>query len=172
MLKLAGAGLILFASLVYGLQLKMKLSEHVKQLIGLKEILLMLSGEISYTKTPLGEAFWHIAAQGREPFGGVLKEVARQMETDREQGLSRIWKDTLTARRDCFYFTEEEWELLLALGENFGYLDAKMQLNHISLTIQQIDTKIVQAQGELAAKQKVYQCLSILGGLFCILILI
>lgn len=172
MLKLAGAGLILFSSLVYGLQLKMRLSEHVKQLIGLKEMLLMLSGEISYARTPLREAFWRIAARGKEPFGGFLKEVAEGMETERELGLARIWKDALTARKDRFYFSGEEWEMLLNFGENFGYLDADMQLNHISLCIQQTDTKIVQAQKELAAKQKVYQCLSILGGLFCILILI
>lgn len=172
MLKLAGAGLILFSSLVYGLQLRQRLSEHVKQLIGLKEMLLMLSGEISYAKTPLGEAFRHMASREKEPFCSFLKEVAGRMETERERGLSRIWKDALTAQRGSFYFSGEEWELFLNFGEKFGYLDADMQLNYISLCIQQTDTKIVQAQKELAAKQKVYQCLSILGGLFCILILI
>lgn len=170
MLKLAGAGLILFSSLIYGLQLRQRLSEHVKQLIGLKELLLMLSGEISYGKTPLGEAFLHMASRGKEPFCSFLKEVAEGMETDRE--LFRIWKDVLEGKKGGFYFSGEEWELFLHLGETFGYLDGEMQLNHISLCIQQIDTKIVQAQEELAAKQKVYQCLSIMGGLFCVLILI
>ena len=62
--------------------------------------------------------------------------------------------------------------MLKGLGENFGYLDIQMQLNHLALDIQQVETRIGQAQQELAAKQKMYQYLSIMSGLFLILLLI
>lgn len=172
MIKILGAALILFVSFLFGLQQKQRLWEHVKQLVGCKELLFMLSGEMSYAKAPLLEAFCHISARGKEPFSSFLKEVASEMETKREQPLSNIWRSALRRRRDEFYFSQEEFELLESLGDNFGYLDVQMQLNHLNLCMQQLDAKIVQAQGELAAKQKLYQYLSVMCGLFFILILL
>lgn len=172
MLKIAGAVLILSASVLFGMQQKQRLWEHVRQLVGCKEMLFMLSQEMSYAKAPLMEAFRHIAARRKEPFSGFLEDVALGMETHREQPLPEIWRNALKCRRDKFYLSQEEFELLESLGENFGYLDVQMQLNHLSLCIQQLDAKIVQAQGDLAAKQKLYQYLSVMCGLFFILILL
>lgn len=172
MIRVAGAVLILSSSFLFGMQQKQRLWEHVRQLVGCKEMLLMLSGEMSYAKAPLMEAFLHIAARGKEPFSSFLRDVALGMETRREQPLSEIWQNALKCRKDKFYFSGEEYELLESLGENFGYLDVQMQLNHLSLCIQQLDAKIVQAQEELAAKQKLYQYLSVMCGLFFILILL
>lgn len=172
MLKLAGAGLIIFAAVILGIQLKQRLAQHVNQLIGFKEILLMLSGEMSYARTPLTEAFRNIANRGKEPFGPLLIEVAGRLEQERESTLSDIWKSAVENRRKAFYFSEEELDMLKGIGENFGYLDIQMQLNHLTLYIKQVETRIGQAQQELAAKQKMYQYLSVMSGLFLVLLLI
>ncbi|MCI8280876.1 MAG: hypothetical protein HFI76_04065 [Lachnospiraceae bacterium] len=172
MIKIAGAALILSVSFLFGLQQKQRLWEHVKQLVGCKEMLFMLSGEMSYAKAPLLEAFRHISSRGKEPFGSFLEEVAKELETKQDQPLPEIWRDVLNRQRNKFCFSQEEFGLLESLGDNFGYLDVQMQLNHLSLCMQQLDAKIVQAQGELAAKQKLYQYLSVMCGLFFILILL
>ena len=172
MLKLTGICLILGVAAVVGLQLKHRLHMHLKQLIGFKEMLLMLSGEMSYARTPLTEAFRNIAARGKEPFGPLLAEVAGRLEQERGKSLYDIWKSAVEHQSKAFYFSEEEFCMLKGLGENFGYLDIQMQLNHMALDIQQVETRIGQAQQELAAKQKMYQYLSIMSGLFLILLLI
>lgn len=172
MLKGIGAGLILFVSVVLGLQFKQRLREHLEHLIRCKEVLLMLSGEMSYAKTPLLEAFLHIADQGKEPFGSFLKEVAKRAEKDRGQSLAQIWRGALKSRQKEICFSREEWILLESLGENFGYLDVQMQLGHLSLCIQQLDANIEKAQRELLDKQKLYQYLSVMCGLFLILVLL
>lgn len=172
MLKVVGALLILFASGIFGLQLKQRLAEHLRQLMGFKEILLMLSGEMTYARAPLEEAFAHIAGRGKEPFGRLLSEVSQRMEQEQDKTLYDIWQSAARNQKKTFFFSEEEFRILLGVGENFGYLDIEMQLNHISISIQQVENKIVQAQSELAAKQKMYQYLSVMCGLFLILILI
>lgn len=172
MLRLLGCGLILGAAAVLGLQLKQRLTEHLRQLLGFKEMLHMLSSEISYAKTPLAEAFLHISGQGKEPFGRLLGEVSKRLGEEREKSLYEIWQSAVSNHRDSFYFTREEFQILTDFGENLGYLDIKMQLNHIALYIQQVENRIVQAQEELAAKQKMYQYLSVMCGLFLILILL
>lgn len=172
MVKILGAGLILFAAFAFGLQLKQKLAQHLKQLIGFKEMLLMLSAELSYLRAPLPEAFTHIAEQGKEPFGPLLLEVAGQMQEEQKRPLSEIWTEAVLRRRDTFYFTEEEFGILGGLSKNFGYLDVQMQLSNIALYVQQVEHYIEKASKELAVKQKMYQYLSVMCGLFLILILI
>lgn len=157
---------------IYGYQLKTRLWEHVRQLIGLKEMLLMLSGEISYARTPLKEAFIHIGGQGKEPYGTFLTAVSEHMERAEGKPLFQIWSDVLEIHKNEFLLTAEELMIIKGIGENFGYLDAKMQMGNIELYIQQTEARIAQAQQELAAKQKMYQYLSIMCGLFLILILI
>lgn len=172
MLKVIGAGLILFAATVLGLQLKLRVAEHLRQLVGLKEMLLMLSGEMSYGRTPLAEAFSNIAGQGKAPYDRLLLAVSRRAEQEQELALSQIWQSEAKKQKEHFLLSGEEFSLLLGVGENFGYLDLTMQLGHIALSIQQVENRIVLAQGELSAKQKMYQYLSVMCGLFLILILI
>ena len=49
-MKLAGSLLVILASLLYGWKVKEELQEHVGQLVGMKEMFLMLQGEISYAR--------------------------------------------------------------------------------------------------------------------------
>ena len=69
MLKLAGSILVINVSVLYGFHVISELQEHVEQLVAMKEMFLMLWGEISYTRTPLKEAFLQIASQGKEQIG-------------------------------------------------------------------------------------------------------
>lgn len=172
MVKLTGAGLILFAAAVLGIQMKQKLAQYVNQLIAWKEMLLMLSGEMNYAKAPLQEAFRHIAERGKEPFSRMLSEIADRMEQDRERTLQEIWRDAVEGHKKEFLFSQEERELLGSLGDNFGYLDLQMQQNLIRLQAEQLENRIEKARGELLTRQKLYQYLSVMGGLFLILLLI
>lgn len=172
MLKVVGAGVIFSVGMLWGMQMKYQLAEHVRQLICWKEVLLMLAGEISYAKSPLREAFLHIGSMGKAPFGELLEEVSDRLGRERGKNLYEIWRSVLKDHRTEIFFSTEEFEMLEKFGENLGYLDIKMQLNHLELYRQQVEVKIAQAQGELAVKQKMYQYLSVMSGLFVILVLI
>lgn len=172
MLKMAGISLILTASVLYGYMLRMRLHEHLDQLIGMKEFLLMLSGEISYARAPLEEAFLHIAEQGREPYVSLLKRVRERMIAGGEFSLKEIWMQELAQQKDQFLLTEDEYRILKNSSDHFGYLDWEMQIKNIAVYEQQVEVKIIQAQNELAAKQKIYQYLSVMGGLFLIILFI
>ena len=136
------------ASLLYGWRVGRELQEHVGQLVGMKEMLLMLHGEISYARTPLKEAFWQIASQGKEPFSSFLEQAA--------EGLGG----------------KEELGLLERVGENFGYLDVQMQLKNLELYMEQAQVLIENAQKELKDRQKVARALSLMCGLFLVILLI
>ena len=82
MLKLIGSILIIGASLLYGFRIRRELQEHLDQLVAMKEMFLMLRGEISYARTPLKEAFLQIASQNKEPFCGFLTKAAKEMNSN------------------------------------------------------------------------------------------
>lgn len=171
MLKIAGSILIITVSILYSWRVKAELSEHVEQLVGMKEMFLMLWGEISYTRTPLKEAFLQIAAQGKEPFSSFLKKAAVTME-ENEESMGIFWSQLVEMEAESFLFTEEELGLLKRAGENFGYLDWQMQLKNLELYIGQAEVLIQNAQKELKERQKVYGTLSLMCGLFLIILLI
>lgn len=125
MLKLLGSLLILTASILYGWKVNEEQKEHVEQLIAMKEMFLMLQGEISYARTPLREAFLQMASQGKEPFSDFLKRAAEGLEKH-EGSIGEFWGGLVEEEAEKFYFTREEQGLLKRAGENFGYLDVKM----------------------------------------------
>ncbi len=88
----------------------------------MKEMFLMLWGEISYTRTPLKEAFLQIASQGKEPFSSFLLKAAEELE-ENESSMGCFWNRLVEQESNKFLFNEEERGLLQRAGENFGYLD-------------------------------------------------
>ena len=172
MLKAIGSCLILFAGITWGFQMKQNLSNNLRHLINLQEMILMLSSEITYGRVPLKEAFLRISELQKEPFSSLLKDVVQDMETEKGQTLWEIWKCSIQKNKSRICFSKEEFLILEELGENLGCLDVVMQKNHMALYEQQIQLRIHRAEKELATKQKMYQYLGVLSGLFLILLLV
>lgn len=172
MLKGLGIGLVLVSSLLYGWKLRAQLSDHLNQLLTIRELFKMLSGEIAYAKAPLPEAFVRIARRQGGIFSEIFLEIARRMEQPGEGSLGDIWWDIWEQHRGELLLQEEELWIIRGIGKNLGYLDIDMQLGHIAMYTGQLEERIAQASRELRAKQKLYQYLSVTGGLFLILILI
>jgi len=171
MLKLAGSILVITVSVLYGWQVRRELQEHVEQLVAMKEMFLMLWGEISYTRTPLKEAFLQIASQGKEPFSSFLLKAAEELE-ENESSMGCFWNRLVEKESNKFLFNEEERGLLQRAGENFGYLDGQMQLKNLELYMEQAEVLIRKAQKELKDKQKVSSVLSLMCGLFLVILLL
>ena len=171
MLKVAGSILIIISSVLYGWRVQQELGEHVRQLVGMKEMFLMLYGEISYTRTPLKEAFLQIASQGKEPFCSFLQKAAVELD-ENEEGIGSFWCGLVEQEADHFLFDEEERGILKRVGENFGYLDRQMQLKNLELYIGQTEALIEKAQRELQDRKKLSGVLSVMCGLFLIILLV
>ncbi len=99
------------ASLLYGWRVGRELQEHVGQLVGMKEMLLMLHGEISYARTPLKEAFWQIASQGKEPFSSFLEQAAEGLG-GKEESIGEFWRRLVAGSREVLFY----WGRIGAFG--------------------------------------------------------
>ena len=171
MLKLIGSILIIGASLLYGFRIRRELQEHLDQLVAMKEMFLMLRGEISYARTPLKEAFLQIASQNKEPFCGFLTKAAKEMNAN-EESMGNFWSRLVEQESGRFLFYEPERGLLQRAGENFGYLDSQMQFKNLELYMEQAEVLIQNAQAQLKDRQKLSSVLSLMCGLFLVILLI
>lgn len=172
MLKLTGAVLILISAAGIGISCSQDLKKRCMELRILKQMIYMLRGEIKYTKTPLPEAFAHIAVRLPEPFCGFLQKTAEKMSALAGCSFPKLWQEQIRTQLSSTHLKREDKEQLEGLGNVLGYLDLEMQLSSMELYLEQLELGIQKAQEELAGKQKLYQSLGVAGGIFLVILLI
>lgn len=172
MLKFTGAVLILISAAGIGVSCSQDLKRRCMELRILKQMVYMLRGEIKYTKTPLPEAFAHIAPRLPEPFCSFLRQTEEKMGDLDGRSFPELWQEQIKTQLSGTHLKKEDKDQLAGLGDVLGYLDLEMQLSSIALYLEQLELGIQKAQEELAAKQKLYQSLGVAGGIFLVILLI
>lgn len=172
MQKILGVILILLVSMIAGYQLRQGLYLHLHHMLVLKEVILALKGEISYGKMPVPEVLCKIAVEKPEPFGPFLEEAAKRIGEERGKHLSEIWKESLKHHEKDFISSREEYWLVEHLGDNLGSWDRETQIHQLEIVIGQVEHCILEVEKEIAVKQRLYPYLTVMCGLFVILILI
>ena len=172
MLKFAGACLILASAAGIGRSFGMDLKKRLQELRALKQLACMLRGEIRYTKSPLPEAFFHIAGRLPAPFAGFLFAVAKELGKADGRSLGRIWEERIEKDLSASHLSRADKGQLETLGELLGYLDLEMQLSAIDLYLEQLELSIQEAGGSVGQKQRLYQSLGVAGGVFLVILLI
>lgn len=166
MLKWVGIGLMIGACSAIGLSMGQDLKKRVTQLQELRRMTGMLQGEIQYAKSPLAEAFRHVAGRIREPFSDFLRHTAEDMEEFSGESFSEIFSRNAEEDLKGSGLLREDMEQLRGFGEHLGYLDQEMQLRTINLYRTQLMETCETASEEFKNKEKVYRYLGVCMGLF------
>ena len=172
MLKRAGAVLILLSATGLGLSYSLDLKKRCMELRLLKQLIYLLRGELKYTRTPLPEAFSHMAERMREPFSSFLRSLEREMGKLGGKPFGELWREQIDCGLAGTSLQKEDKEQLKALGEVLGYLDLEMQLGSLELYLEQLEVSILEAREAIRTRQKLYQSLGVAGGIFLILLLL
>ena len=67
---------------------------------------------------------------------------------------------------------DEDVDLLKKVGDVIGFLDKQLQIENMDSFKIEIDEKIYKIKSEIDEKHRIYRILSIMGGLFLIIILV
>ena len=106
------------------------------------------------------------AGKIREPFAGFLKKTAQRADAFDSTRFSELFAQEAESAFQHTQLTGEDRKELMLLGQYLGYLDIDMQENTIALYLQELEQKIRLLQEEMPARQKLYQSMGILGGIF------
>lgn len=168
--KIIGALLILVSSAAMGMNYGRNLRIHLEELRYLRQIFLMLAGQLKYTKDPIPDVFLETAARVKQPYAGFFREVYKAFDRQRTVNFPAWFqeeaKKCLESYRKEKRLTEEEWDLFLSLGEQTGYMDVEMQIGMLLSGVEDWDRKIRKTEEEIGPKQRIGNCLGVLLGVF------
>lgn len=171
-MKGIGVILILLGTSGIGYLAAADLKRHLNDLKWLRRILLLLREEITYTHTPLGEAFFHISGKVKAPYGLFLAQVSEQLLGRAGSSFSEIWSCAVEERLHATKLTRGELEELKDFGNSIGYLGGHAQEGAIDLYLEQLQVEMQEVREGMAAKQKLCGCLGVMSGIFITILLI
>ena len=166
MSKLMGILFVMCGCIGLGLFYSSRVLEQYQTLLRLKKALLLLEGEIRYGVKTFPEAMRDVGAKSRGCIGAFFSSVGETMEAEEKRELYEIWKASMAATLSKGALKREELQNLDELGKTAGYLDAKMQMDAIMLTIKRLDHSIHRLEGEKKDKVRLYNMLGVMGGVF------
>lgn len=170
MLKCAGIVLILAGALGLGNALDAHLKMRLDQLLECRELFAQMDACRECLKLPYTELLKRSMAGKSRILTEILAEVAEEMEKNREADIAAFWEEAFFRRKKQLYLKEEEIGLLLALARRLA-----LQGNHAQASkiyFMQLEEAIRQAMDERKDKQKLYRAISVLGGLFLVVLLL
>lgn len=172
MLKMIGSILILAASAGGCFSWMNRLKEQERQLLAVKELLVILEKQLEFVRLPIAEVVQDMAGKAGEPFEEPLLEFTEMLMQNQTEDVDQLWREILGEHRKEFFLSREEFEILLDIGRLLEPVDSKSQIASIELYKSRMDDKIQKMWAERGNKQKVYQSVCLLGGLVLIIILL
>ncbi len=170
MLKYAGILLIVTGAGGFGTYCSSYLKMRLEQLVECREIFAELNAEREYLRLPYAQLLKKTAKGKSFLFYDILSEVAKAMEENSQADVERLWEKAFHKRATQLLLKEEELDLLLALARSL-----LLEGNHTQvakLYFIQLEDKILQVMQEKKEKQKLYGTISVLGGLFLVILLL
>lgn len=170
--RIIGAVCIIIATTAIGFGQSFRLHLRYKEILELKKILCLFSGEIRFGGGTLEETFETVAKRSDPPFRGFFLFLTEEMKKKEGERLMEIWNQAVTEHLKEAHLTDMDKEILIRLGNELGCLDRETQQNTIALAMEQIEDVRQELHGELPKKMRLYNCLGILGGVFITILLI
>ncbi len=171
-LKVTGAVCIIIATTAIGFGQSFRLHLRYRELLELKKILCLFSGEIRFGGGTLEEAFETVAGRSSPPFRRFFLFLTEEMKKKEGERLMEIWNRAVEAGFKEAHLTAADQEILLRLGNELGCLDRETQLATIALAAEQVEDARQELHGELPKKMRLYNCLGILAGVFLTILLV
>lgn len=173
-LKLLGSLIVLSAAAGLGLEKSMEYRQRIEALSELRRMFLLLSGEIRSSRTPIPEAFRHMAGRMDGLYREFLNQMAQKLEQMGGESFSALWKETLKEQLGggVLKLQKEDMELIGSFGDMFGYLDVQMQLSAIRLLQEQLLDRLGMLTGACAGQMRMAKLLGVGGGIFLVILLV
>ena len=174
MLKLIGCcGIIVGAAGLF-FEWKSREKKQIQQLQELEHFLQKGAFSIEKECKPSRVFFQeYIEWDGKDPvFVGILQELEENLKSNTFSTGEKAWQAAWETYKEKWRPGEEEWQVILSMGETFFGKDRKEMVFQMRAYEQRL-LKLEQAKkDQMAEKGKIYMPLSISGGLMIILLLI
>ena len=163
MYRIVGCILVVAAGAGMGFSGSMRLSEQIRILEKLLQMVICLKGEIRCGNASLPDAFYGAAGRMNGKY---------RMKAGTGEKLSQICRECAESALKKSCLTHGEKDAFFSFGEYLGYMDLEMQMRQLSLYENNLEAEILKRKAEVSGKKKLYQGIGILGGLLLAVLLV
>lgn len=171
LLKIIGAAVVMMASVGMGFYYAGRDGYRLSELAQMKKALTVLVSEIRFS-SQLEEAALNISERATGVVAKIFASFGTCIREKSGEDLCNLWEYVLVSFKRESYFSDEDLDMLFALGRTFGYLDKAMQIDSIGLVISQIDGESNLLIEKREKNKRMYMNLGILGGLALVIMLL
>ena len=171
-LKLIGGILVVGACSGIGDYFAKRLEKRVEQLTQLYHTILELQGEIRYAVTPLSEIMFSLGKQERGSIANLFFKIGEEMELADGRSLAEIVRQTGNTELQKTVLTKQDKEQLFRLGDSLGRLDKTQQILATEYYLNGLLEEIKEAKRIKKERSYLYRCLSILTGVFLMILML
>jgi len=166
MQKIIGSIIVVAVCSVMGFEKSRELQLHLKELEELKKVFILLRSEMQYTRVTFVEMFLKISKKIEGLYRSWLIQLSETLEKHEKGTLQEAWELAILDSLKESRLTIEEKEELCRVGSSLGYPEA------IELYLEQLELSIQRTREELKNKNKLYQSMGILCGIFLVIVLL
>lgn len=170
--KLIGSVLVLASAAAIGGIFAGRVKEQENWLKEIKLMLLLLSGELKYNKTPLPEALLTVAGRHNGVLTGFFKSLGSELLNQNGMALNELWeKQAERAMKQAVLSTAQKQEFA-SLGDCFLETDSTARENAVAFYISRLETELETMQKTGRDKAYLYRMLGMLGGMFLLVLIL
>lgn len=170
MLKLAGSSLILIAAVGIACRFHGELELHLKTLYGIRRMFVELEQQMKLTLLPMEQLLPEIKGDVR--LVKICAQIAEELTLRQGESPEEIWQDIFLKQGRNLGIAKEELQVVAEAGSAFFGKNLEENERKLALYLEQMDFMIGTVRAKQKEKQRVYQTVSILGGMMLIILLI
>lgn len=170
MLKLVGSSLILTAAFGIAYRFHGELELQLKMLYGIRRMFVELQQQMKLTLLPMEQILGEI--KGDERLVEICTQIAEELTVRQGEAPEEIWRESFLRQGRKLGITKEELQVAAEAGSAFFGKNLEENERKLALYLEQMDFMIETVRAKQKEKQRVYQTVSILGGMMLIILLI
>lgn len=172
MLKLAGIILLMMGCVGLGVSKVSEEKRRINELRAIRRVIFRIQSEMAYGKRTLPEICLILSKCTEDTYKQAFLEIYNKFKENDGSILEDIWKAKLEKCMKELPLKEDEKAVLIRLPEHLGILDETIQAKNIGQSLDMIEERIKNAEHEYEGKSRVIMSISVMTGLFLIILLL
>ncbi|ACB85286.1 stage III sporulation protein AB [Natranaerobius thermophilus] len=170
MIRIVGAGLILFSTMALGNQVAHKYKMRPKLLRQLEVLLEMTGSEINYAAVPLPELLSKIGRRFPKGAGKIFHRVNEHLKHNGVTPEEAFYKTKQQLQHELS-INEEDWQVLENFASYLGKSDSGEQLKQVELCLSHIRANQKIAMEDQRKNERMWRYLGVLAGLMLVILI-
>lgn len=169
-IHIIGIMFVMGTSIGIGFYFVQKDKDRLHLINEMKKMLLLWKGCVRNGNEDIPEVFRKISSKLDYRIGTLLENVVNKMSKMDGDNIRQVWQNNTERIFEKTSLKTEDMELIIGIVDIVGLIDKQLQIENLENYIYEFDYKIKKIKENMIEKHRIYRLLSIVVGLFIVMI--